>query len=137
MSEIPEKQAEPEKQMMALPTPEKPYESLSDFELKKIAMDIVNGRIFCSLSIPEHDADVLPLVFMPLALTGPEYGKWCVDNQIHVLYEYMGKRLKMGVNGYPIFPSMRVLSRGDAERMAAFMRLYTEASAQFLKGDKP
>jgi hypothetical protein len=119
-----------------LATPEKPYEPRSDVDLKQIAMDIVNGHIFCSLSIPQHDADVLPLVFMPLSLASSDYGKWCVDNQIHVLYEYMGKRLKMGVNGYPIFASMRLLSKSDAERMVAFTKLYEKANAEFMKSDK-
>jgi hypothetical protein len=138
MSEIPEKQTELEKQCVTLlSAPEKPYEPLSEIELKKIAMDVVNGRIFCSLSIPQHDASVLPLVFMPLALAGSDYGKWCVDNQIHVLYEYMDKRLKMGINGYPIFAGMRLLNKSDAERMVAFTQLYAKANDEFLKGGKP
>lgn len=111
----------------------KPYESKSDGDLKALAVDIVSGHAFSSLSLDEKEADLLPMIFMPLALGGPALLKWCSENQITVLYEYLEKASGKGINGRPMFKEMRVLNRTDGERLMSYVRQLQKVTKEFLR----
>lgn len=87
-----------------------PYTPLSVESISKIAKDVALGKIFISWMCPE---DLLINVFMPLALIEDKRRQWFIDNEIHGLYEYYEKSIKLCVNGYPIFPSFHILNKHD------------------------
>jgi hypothetical protein len=84
----------------------------SDEDIKKLAVDIFEGRVFGSWCIPESElSNVLHLVFLPLAFTDRDQ---IPKNTAH-FYEYLRESSPRGINGYPSFFSVRFMSRGMAE----------------------
>ncbi len=76
-------------------------------EIRKLALDIAEERVFGSWMIPEDELDdTLAIVFMPLALGGEKH----LPEDASVLYEYLDKSKHKTTKGYPIFVSMKVLS---------------------------
>ena len=92
-----------------------PYKAHSDEDIKQLAMDIHAGRVMTSQHVPESEN--IRLVFMAAALSGPEYGKWLLENDVVVFYEYMDKAAPMSINGLPQFLSHKHLDRSDWERV--------------------
>lgn len=69
-------------------------------ELKKIGMDIVDGKIFVSTMA---EAESIPVIFMPLMFLSEEQVK-----DIHILFEYYSNAGPCGINGYPIFTQCQI-----------------------------
>jgi hypothetical protein len=44
------------------------YPSQKDSELRRLALDLADNKIFTSLQVSEHEAHLLPVIFLPLAL---------------------------------------------------------------------
>lgn len=85
---------------------------------QQIASDIHNGKIFCDRHIRPHDvASVLGMVFMPLVM-----GAKIDPDDTGMLYEYMSEAGPRSVNGYPIFMSMRVATKDQANRILVMLR---------------
>jgi len=97
----------------------------TDAELRQLAADAVEGRVFGSWMV--GDTASLPLVFMPLAL-GAQLPK---DTQ-HV-YEYLEKAGPRGINGYPSFFSFHVLVKDEAERLQPLIDELVEQKKAFLE----
>lgn len=119
------------------------YKSLSDVELKSIAKDMYNNVIFSNLFVSKNEQHLLTSIFMPLAFLGPgmhgddvreknidslleeEYYQKYVSN-IGMLYEFMKEASPRGINGYPMFPSMKLLDKKDTEKVIEFYNKYSE-----------
>ena len=98
------------------------YVPKKDEVLKEIALGILEGRIFCDRQI--DNKDLVPQVFMILALMDENTAEQLKEQNICLIYEYMNKAGPVGVNGMPVFMSMRCLNREDTEQM---LRYYGEA----------
>lgn len=101
-------------------------EPLTAEALKTLADDIRAGRIFTSAHIATHD-NVLGLVFMPLAFMSAEDRETLRD--VGMAYEYLDKAGPRCINGYPMFFSVRLLSKEDTEKVFAIIRAIDEAVA--------
>ena len=105
---------------------------MTDAELRKLAMDIMEGRVFGSWQIPSEEwAQMLGSVFMPLALGGQDV---ISDDTVHV-FEYLDKAGSRFVNGYPMFLSCQCLMADDAERLRAMVEKLQADREAFLSGD--
>jgi len=100
----------------------KGYVPKTDAVLKEIALGILEGHIFCDRQIVNKDDT--PMVFMILALMDDATAKQLKHQNICLLYEYINKSGPMGVNGMPVFMSMRCLNKEDTEKMFVY---YQEA----------
>ena len=94
-------------------------------ELKKISMDIVDGKIFVSTMA---ETEVIPSIFMPLIFLSEEQVK-----DIHILFEYYSNAGPCGINGYPIFMQCQKLSFEEVEKMNVFIREYEKMKKDFLQ----
>jgi hypothetical protein len=94
-----------------------PYISKSDKEIKELALDLFNGRIFVDRQIPKGQEDLIMMIFMPLVFSGEELGKWMKKNNIDLIYGRMTDTMPRSINGYPIFDSIAFLDKADTVRL--------------------
>lgn len=100
-------------------------------EIRKLALDIVEERIFGSWMIPEAELDdTLAIVFMPLALGGEKH----LPIEASVLYEYIDKSDHRTSKGYPIFTSMKVLTKSELIELIPLVSKAKLLKEDFLKG---
>jgi len=87
---------------------------LSEADLRTFVLDVLGGRVFTSGQV--RDNSLLPMIFMPVALGG--FAEYNPDSlkEIGILYEFLDQALPRGINGYPIFASVRIMHRLDWER---------------------
>ncbi len=104
-----------------------------DSELKQIAMDLCDGKIFCDLHLSDRKSN-LPLVFLPIAF-GAFKDEEDVKN-IGLVYEYLSEAGPRGINGFPNFTSMRVLNIRDAEIMMTHHDEYKKIKDSFKDSEK-
>lgn len=92
----------------------------TDAELREFVNAVLAGEIFTSAQLSEHEQrNLLPLVFMPIALGAfadvPEEQL----KDIGVLYASMKSAAPRSINGLPMFFEVRTLSRNDWARARA------------------
>jgi hypothetical protein len=89
---------------------------MSDDRLRQFILDFLGGRLFTSAHMSEGAPDMLPMVFMPLALGG--LADWTREEieQIGIFYEYLADAGPRSINGMPCFFSMRMLHVEDWRR---------------------
>jgi hypothetical protein len=100
----------------------------SQEEIKQLAIDVVEGKVFGSWMIPPKDLALLERIFMPLALTPTD----ALPKDISVVYEYRDKVAPLGINGYPVFFSFHYLNGEERELLTQEMNLYQKLKQQFL-----
>ena len=133
----------------------------TDDELKTIARDIIDEKIFTDRHLGQDAGYMVQMVFMPVMLMGPTANTTGVEDEvakkrieleyevsrrdvetkyyeqylkeIGMIYEYMDKAMPRGINGYPIFGSCGFLSIDDYERMIVFYKKYKELKEEMEK----
>ena len=78
---------------------------------KQIIKDIIDNKIFLSSYV--RDTGSLSMVFMPIALGAFHNYTEEQVNDIGQFYEYYDQASPRCINGYPIFFSVRVISKKD------------------------
>lgn len=93
----------------------------TDEVLKQLAQDILDGKVFtpASLRDGERDAYTMRMIFLPLMLAEGETLERI--REAGMIYEYMDKAGPRSINGYPVFFSMKTLSKEDMNVMIGFM----------------
>jgi hypothetical protein len=103
----------------------------TDDELKQIAIDLFEGRIFTDRHLKSMEDARMVFMLIPLgafAEAPPEY----IDN-IGMIYEYLSEAGPRSVNGYPSFLSLRVLSKEQTEKMLNFYDEYIKLKESFIQ----
>lgn len=97
------------------PDPWADYEPMSDDELRSFVNDLHSGLVFTSFHLDDRP-EMLPLVFMPIALGA--FANWQQEHveQLGVIWERMSERGPRSINGYPVFFSMRLMKRDEWNR---------------------
>jgi len=113
-----------------------PYQSKTDEEIRQLAMDAVEGKIFFGSMIREADIDCVFTIFMPIILGGTDLSDWMKDNKVIELYEYLSEAGPRAINGYPTFFSVKFLDEADAERFRALAREFREVTQKLLHPPK-
>lgn len=99
---------------------------MTNSELKKLAWDIADGKVFGSWMIT--DEKYLPLVFLPL-LFGQEKFPEAAS-----LYEYHAKAgPKKLPNGYPNFATCCFLTKDEVETIRPLIEQANQMRTQFLE----
>ena len=94
-----------------------PKPKMTDEQVKKLAHDLVTNLVFMSDRC--RRSEDIPMVFLSLALAGPEIiEQYKKDGILHV-YEYLSQAGPRGFNGYPIFYSNYAINKPDYERVMA------------------
>lgn len=99
----------------------------SEEELKKLAQEIVDGKVFTDRDMRKGDQQggfMLQMIFMPLALM-ENVGAFVADAGL--LYEYWDQAGPRSINGYPMFFSVRKIIRKDMPALEHYVKFYWEA----------
>ncbi len=89
---------------------------MSDEALRTFVLDYLAGLIFASSSLPAGNPQLVGQVFLPLICGGlSAYNPSSLGN-IGLFYEYLSQSLPREINGYPMFTSVRLMSREDWDR---------------------
>lgn len=103
----------------------------ADNELKQIAVDIFDSKIFCDRHIPKEEFERIRQVFMPIILGA--FKDMSVEEfmDIGLIYEYYSKALPRGINGMPMFTSLQILSQEETKKMFTYYNEYKELKEKF------
>jgi predicted nucleotidyltransferase len=106
----------------------------TDEELKKIATDLLDGKIFCDRQVTNPND--IAMVFMPIVLGAFSEMKDEVRKDIGFLYEYIDKAGPRAVNGMPCFFSVRYLNKEETAKMFKFYEDYKALKDNFMAEEK-
>lgn len=89
---------------------------LTDDKLREFVDDFVSNRIFTTAHLRDHEAQMIPMIFMPLGFGC--FSKVQPDSLkiIGVIYESYDKAGPRSINGFPMFFSFSMLHIDDWER---------------------
>lgn len=85
-------------------------------ELKVIANDILDGKIFLEFYLP--DPKYSHLVFLPLMMIKNKE----LLKPVTMLYQYMDKSVSTTPDGYPVFDSMKYLTSDELESLTFILK---------------
>lgn len=104
----------------------KMHQNLSDKRLKKLALDIVNGKVFGSWNVKNEKE--LGMVFMVLIFSSPDM----LPKDLGSIYEYLSEAGPTSINGYPVFYSCNFLSNEETQKVQKYCAELKENQNQFL-----
>lgn len=105
--------------------PPEPPARLSAAELRELAVEVSEGRVFMTNTKEGVEWSFGLLVGM-LDLSS-------IADQIGALYEEMSKAGPRAINGFPFFTSMKLLHRDDLEPLHAQITDYEARKAAFIE----
>lgn len=109
---------------------EKLKKNHTDEDLKKIAIDMYEGRIFCDRHV-QHSED-LKMVFMPIAMGAFAESTEEELNDIGMIYEYLSEAGPRSTNGMPNFFSLKILSKNETKTVFEHYDTYKQLKEDFL-----
>jgi hypothetical protein len=101
----------------------------TDDELKQIALDLHQGRIFTDRHCP--DPETFRMVFMLFVFMTEEHLDQLKADPPGLIFEYLDQAGPRSVNGMPSFFSCQMLNKADTDRVFALyeqLRIATEAA---------
>ncbi len=96
-------------------------------DLKQIAVDLYDDKIFCDRQLTNQSS--MPMVFLPIALGAFKNEEDVKD--IGLIYEYLSEAGPRGINGYPCFFSMRILTIEETKEMFKHYEEYKKLKDSF------
>lgn len=103
------------------------YIPKTDKQIKELALDIWEGRVFCDRHIKgfkDRDINTVAMVFTPLALFTDAQLKDFLANDPSMIYQYTSQAGPKSPMNVPVFRSFRFLNSHDTKLvMAEFNRL--------------
>lgn len=96
---------------------------MAEEELRKLAQEIVEGKVFTDRDVRQGDHDILPVIFIPLSLM-PNVHAWGADAGL--VYEYWDQAGPRSINGYPIFFSVRKVIKKDMPALEHYVKTFWE-----------
>lgn len=112
-------------------------ERLSYSELKQIAVDLAEGKIYSNLHLGKHNEHLLPNVFMVMLFLDEKSREDMKEKDIIFIYEYMSQAGPMAINSCPIFMSMRMMGKEDFHDMWIEYERYVKMRQEFLEDFVP
>lgn len=90
---------------------------MTDDDINALAEEIYRGAVFTSNQIRKEDLGMLPVIFIPIALAGPEMIEKLRKEDMGMIYEHFSEAGPRSVNGYPSFLSLHIVSQEDADKV--------------------
>lgn len=88
--------------------------------LNAIAHGIISGTIFTDRHV--RDKEMLPMVFIPLALMDEKGRELFLAEKPDLVYEELHKAAPSSINGYPIFFSLKFLNTAETTVVLRMVR---------------
>jgi len=98
-------------------------------ELKKLAEDIFDGRVFGTWDLSKGEENLIGMIFM-VAAFAPEK---IPEDTVH-LFEYMENAMPRGVNGKPMFMSCRILTKKELPIVQENLGILRKLREQYRRG---
>jgi hypothetical protein len=103
------------------------YTRRTDDQLRQLARDIFQNKVFTDRHLADKDRNLLGTVFLSAGLMNadtPEWHRIFGNNKdaAKLLYQYMDKKLPLPLRGYPVFQEFDYLNREDMDRMYVFFK---------------
>jgi hypothetical protein len=111
---------------------------MSEEELSTFVDDFCSDRIFTDLHVEGDErtkVHLIPHIFLPLFLMGLPYSKREQKN-VGRFWEFRSAAMPMSCNGFPMFPSVRVMHKKDWEVLWPALKLELNRR-EALKVSKP
>lgn len=97
---------------------------MSEEKLREFVLGVLDGSLYTSRDV--KDQNILPMVFLPLALGGLKDFTKEMCKEVGGFYARMSTSLPRSINGHPIFSEMAVVHRDDWAR--AWQAIHRESS---------
>jgi hypothetical protein len=111
------------------------YTAKTDREIRELARDWMEGRIFTSDDFEAANGTEFGMIFMPLFFADRATLDDLIANEIALFYEYLTEAGPRSINGYPSFSSVRFLNRADHGRLREAAKQYRKLQDQFVGED--
>ena len=98
-------------------------------EIKELATDTFKEKVFFSTMLREIDKHLLTSIFMPVMFMDNIQIKQLEKDEVVGFYEYFEKALPRSINGYPMFMSMKSITKDDLEKVQELVEKLTDAAA--------
>ena len=106
---------------------------MNDKELKQLAIDISEGKVFGTFHMRPDDMERnMAVVFMPLVFMNEKQRKKLEDEKVAHFYEYIDQAGPRSVNGMPCFFSMRNIDQENWEKVVKYIKEYETRVSSFL-----
>lgn len=103
-------------------------------ELKQIAFDMSEDKIFCSGHMSENERETLLYsIFMPLLFMDDKQHENFIKKKPWMLYEYLNKAGPKAINSYPIFMSMNTLYHHEKKAFLAYLQQAENIRKKFME----
>lgn len=114
-----------------------PSQSMSDRELRALAVEVSEKRVFGSWELRPDEVHLhfLPLLFMTEAQCKAVFRDAGKDSRVFV-YGYMHEAFPRAVNGKPVFGAMRVLYGKDFDMLMKYVMALHNERSKFLSKAK-
>ena len=89
-------------------------------ELSQLAQDIFYGKVFGSWMVAPEHMKLMERIFVPLQWAFK--GQYNLPNDIATLYEYRDKAWPLTIEGYPVFFSMKFLTKDELSKLQIMLR---------------
>jgi hypothetical protein len=109
---------------------------MDEKELKQLAIDISENKVFGTFHMNKCEIANLSAVFMPVIFMTDEQRKESSDNNIVHFYEYYDKAGPRSVNGMPCFFSMCQINKNDWDKVVKYIKEYEVRVKSFLDKDE-
>jgi len=105
----------------------------SEKDLKQIAMDLYENKIFSDRHLMQaNQTHMIGSVFMPIMLGAfKDLTEEELKERVGMVYEYYDQAGPRGINGFPCFFSLRVLSPKETEKMFMYFEEYKKVKEAF------
>jgi hypothetical protein len=91
---------------------------LTDEDVVEVAQGLIANKYFLSTQIPKsQQRQLMHMIFLPLAFMKKRDLNTMVTNDVVCLFEETGQAMPRGINGFPMFPSCRQMTREDYKRV--------------------
>lgn len=90
---------------------------MTDADINALAEEIYRGEVFTSNQIRKEDLEMLPVIFIPIALFGQKLINEMRKEDMGMIYEHFSEAGPRSVNGYPSFFSLHIISQEDANKV--------------------
>ena len=107
---------------------------MNEDELKILAMDIVEGKVFTDRFL--NDISELPMVFQVLKLMSKDSLIELEELEPQLFYEYYGKGLVRSINEFPCFLTFHFLNKFEATMLFSFIKEYIKLKDNLLNTSK-
>ena len=113
-------------------------EIMDEKQLKELAIDIAENKVFGTFNMSENDLNHINVVFMTMTFLDDEQRQRMKDAEVVHIYEYHDKAGPRSVNGMPCFMSHQEILKNDWEKVIKYVKEYQTRVKSFLnkKDDK-